>query len=187
LFLQLIMRRLKRNGKGRAAVVMPNGTLFEGGVAARVKADLLREFNLHTVVRLPDGVFAPYTDIPTNIIFFDTTGPTREIYYWQQPMAEGRRKYSKTAPLQFEELAECIAWCNSRGEDPRAWRVPAKGLISTDADDRVVAVNLDIKNPNAQDLEDHRLPSEILSGIVAREQQVLGLLKEIEALVAERA
>jgi type I restriction enzyme M protein len=65
LFLQLIMRRLKRNGHGRAAVVVPNGTLFEGGVAARVKADLLREFNLHTVLRLPEGVFAPYTDIPT--------------------------------------------------------------------------------------------------------------------------
>jgi type I restriction enzyme M protein len=155
-------------------------------VAARVKADLLREFNLHTIIRLPEGVFAPYTDIPTNIIFFDTTGPTQEICYWQQPMAEGRKKYSKTAPMQFEELADCLDWWGARGEDVRAWRVQAEGLISTDGDDRVVAVNLDIKNPNAHDLEDHRLPSEILSGIVVREQKILGLLKEIEALVAER-
>jgi type I restriction enzyme M protein len=101
-------------------------------------------------------------------------------------MAEGRKKYSKTAPMQFEELADCVDWWGTRGEDARAWRVQAAGLISTDGDDRVVAVNLDIKNPNARDLEDHRLPSEILSGIVAREQKVLGLLKEIEALVAKR-
>ena len=67
LFRQVIMRRLKRAGRGRAAVVVPNGTLFEGGVAARVKADLLKDFNLHTVVRLPEGVFAPYTDIPVRI------------------------------------------------------------------------------------------------------------------------
>jgi type I restriction enzyme M protein len=166
---------------------MPNGILFEGGVAARVKADLLREFNLHTVIRLPEGVFAPYTDIPTNVIFFDTTGPTREIFYWQQPMPEGRRKYSKTAPLQFEELADCVAWCSTRGEDPRAWRVQADGLISTDTDGRVLAVNLDIKNPNERETEDHRAPSDILKGIVAREQGVLLLLNEIEALVTERA
>ncbi|PHK93873.1 SAM-dependent methyltransferase [Pseudoroseomonas rhizosphaerae] len=187
LFLQLIMRRLKRNGQGRAAVVVPNGTLFENGVAARVKADLLREFNLHTVLRLPEGVFAPYTDIPTNVIFFDTTGPTRDVHYWQQPMPEGRRKYSKTAPLQFEELADCLAWWKTRGEDPRAWRVPAEDLIRTDDEGRVVAVNLDLKNPNAREVEDHRAPAEILQGIVAREQRVLDLLREIEALVAERA
>ena len=187
LFLQLIMRRLKRNGKGRAAVVMPNGILFEGGVAARVKADLLREFNLHTIVRLPEGVFAPYTDIPTNIIFFDTTGPTREICYWQQPMPEGRRKYNKTAPLQFEELADCVAWCGTRGDDTRAWRVQADGLISTDADGRVLAVNLDVRNPKEQEAEEHRAPIDILRGIVAREMQVLELLHEIQALSAERA
>lgn len=187
LFLQLIMRRLKRHGQGRAAVVVPNGTLFEGGVAARVKADLLREFNLHTVLRLPEGVFAPYTDIPTNVIFFDTSGPTQRIAYWQQPGPEGRRKYSKTAPLQFEELADCLAWWGARGEDPRAWSVPAEELIRTDAEGRVLAVNLDLKNPNAVEAEEHRAPAEIVAGMVARETEVLSLLREIEALVAERA
>ena len=86
LFLQLIMRRLRRPGHpagaegGRAAVVVPNGTLFGDGVCARIKEQLLTEFNLHTVVRLSNGVFAPYTSIPTNVLFFDRTGPTKDIW-----------------------------------------------------------------------------------------------------------
>lgn len=75
----------------------------------------------------------------------------------------------------------------ARSEDPRAWAVPAEGLIRTDAEGRVLAVNLDLKNPNAVEAEDHRTPAEIVSGMVAREAQVLDLLREIEALVAERA
>ena len=187
LFLQLIMRRLKRHGLGRAAVVVPNGTLFEGGVAARVKADLLREFNLHTVLRLPEGVFAPYTDIPTNVIFFDTSGPTQRIAYWQQPAPEGRKKYSKTAPLQFEDMADCLAWWATRGEDKRAWMVSAPELIRSDDDGRVLAVNLDQKNPNATEAEDHRSPAEIVAEMVLREQKALELLQEIQALLAEVA
>ncbi len=109
LFLQLIMRRLRRGGRGRAAVVVPHGVLFGDGVAARIKADLLERFNLHTVVRLPEGVFAPYTDIASNLLFFDTTGPTAAIDYWEQPTPEGRRKYSKTAPLQSADLADLAA------------------------------------------------------------------------------
>ena len=78
LFLQLIMRKLSATPKpGRAAVVVPNGTLFGDGVCARIKEELLKEFNLHTIVRLPNGVFAPYTSIPTNLLFFDRSGPTR--------------------------------------------------------------------------------------------------------------
>ncbi len=80
LFLQLIMRKLRRGQKpGRAAVVVPNGTLFGDGVCARIKEDLLKEFNLHTIVRLPNGTFAPYTGIPTNILFFDRSGPTKHV------------------------------------------------------------------------------------------------------------
>ena len=87
-------------------MVVPHGTLFGTGVAARIKADLLEKFNLHTIVRLPEGVFAPYTDIAANILFFDTTGPTGQIAYWEQPAPEGRRKYSKTAPLLSADLAD---------------------------------------------------------------------------------
>jgi type I restriction enzyme M protein len=187
LFLQLIMRRLKRGGKGRAAVVVPHGVLFGDGVAARIKADLLERFNLHTIVRLPEGVFAPYTDIATNIIFFDTTGPTGDIRYWEQPAPDGRKKYSKTAPLQSSDLADLAAWWEVRGEDPRAWIVNGPGLIQRDETGQVRSVNLDLKNPNAKVLEDHRGPAEIVEAALVKEREVLDILGEIRVLVAERA
>jgi len=114
LFLQLIMRKLRRQptpvGRpARAAVVVPNGTLFGDGVCARIKGEMLKEFNLHTIVRLPNGVFAPYTPIPTNLLFFDRSGPTRGIWYYEHPLPEGRKNYTKTAPLQFDEFAACQA------------------------------------------------------------------------------
>jgi type I restriction enzyme M protein len=101
LFLQLIMRKLHRQptlaGRhARAAVVVPNGTLFGDGVCARIKEELLKEFNLHTVVRLPNGVFAPYTGIATNLLFFDRSGPTKEVWYYEHPLPEGRKNYTKT-------------------------------------------------------------------------------------------
>src|SRR6202011_5701891 len=103
LFLQLIMRRLRRHptpvGRpARAAVVVPNGTLFGDGVCPRIKEELLKEFNLHTIVRLPNGVFAPYTPIPTNILFFDRSGPTKEVWYYEHSLPSGRKNYTKTLP-----------------------------------------------------------------------------------------
>ena len=81
------MRKLRRHPKpGRAGIVVPNGTLFGDGVCARIKEELLKEFNLHTIVRLPNGVFAPYTSIPTNLLFFDRSGPTKEIWYYEFPL-----------------------------------------------------------------------------------------------------
>ncbi len=120
LFLQLIMRRLHRIPKpGRAAVVVPNGVLFGDGIAARIKAELLGEFNLHTIVRLPNGVFAPYTSIPTNLLFFERSGldtprsargystsglATNEIWFYEHILPEGVKNYTNTRPLQFEEF-----------------------------------------------------------------------------------
>lgn len=187
LFLQLIMRRLKRGGRGRAAVVVPNGTLFGDGVAARIKADLLTQFNLHTVVRLPEGVFAPYADIASNLIFFDTSGPTEAIWYYEQPLPEGRKRYTKTAPITYEEFAGCLAWWKDRQENERAWKVEAEGLILRDAQDRVVTCNLDLKNPHAAEAEDHRAPAEIVDAIVAEEMRILAIMNEIKATLAERA
>ena len=186
LFLQLIMRKLRRGGRGRAAVVVPHGVLFGDGVAARIKADLLERFNLHTVVRLPEGVFAPYTDIATNLIFFDSSGPTKDIAFWEQPAPKGRRKYSKTAPLQSEDLADLAAWWDNRENDARAWTVNGPGLIERDEAGQVRAVNLDIKNPNAKAAQDHRSPFEIVESVIAKEQEVLVILDELRALVAER-
>lgn len=138
LFLQYIMRKLRvvgapvKGGKpatrgGRAAVVVPNGTLFGDGISAVIKEELLKEFRLHTIVRLPQGVFSPYTDIPANLLFFERGGPTDTIWYYELPLPEGRKKYSKTAPLQFEEFAPAQAWWNDRKEGPQAWPVDFAG------------------------------------------------------------
>ena len=187
LFLQLIMRRLKRGGRGRAAVVVPNGTLFGDGLSARIKADLLGRFRLHTIVRLPEGVFAPYTDIPTNLIFFDTNGPTETIWYYEQPRPEGRRKYSKTAPLMYEELADCLAWWKDRQENERAWKVAVKGLVQRDEQDRVISCNLDIKNPHSGETVDHRSPAEIVDSIIEKERRILAIMDDIKATLGEGA
>ncbi|MEF8699708.1 MAG: N-6 DNA methylase [Candidatus Accumulibacter sp. UW20] len=134
LFLQYIMRKLRVAGApvpagkpaargGRAAVVVPNGALFGDGISAVIKEEMLKEFRLHTIVRLPQGVFAPYTDIPANLLFFERGGPTDIIWYYELPLPEGRKKYSKTAALQFEEFAPALAWWNDRQEGPHAWKV----------------------------------------------------------------
>jgi type I restriction enzyme M protein len=134
LFLQYIMRKLRRPVRGqvpgRAAVVVPNGTLFGDGVCARIKEELLKEYNLHTIVRLPEGTFAPYTDIPANILFFDRTGPTKTIWYYQVAQPEGRKKYTKTMPMQIEDMAACQQWFTSAKREPneRAWTVDFSAL-----------------------------------------------------------
>lgn len=123
LFLQVIMRRLRQKPKpGRAAVVFPNGVLFGDGVCAKIKEELLNNFNLHTIVRLPNGVFAPYTSIPTNLLFFDRSGQTNEIWYYELPLPEGRKTYTKTKPIQDEEFADCLVWWKNRQENQSAWK-----------------------------------------------------------------
>ena len=143
LFLQLIMRKLRRRPKpGRAAVVVPDGVLFGEGIATRIKEELLREFNLHTIVRLPNGVFAPYAPIPTNVLFFDRSGPTCSVWYYEHPLPPGRKNYSKTKPLQYSELEPCLAWWSDRKQNDHAWRVPVEELVGD--------LNLDRKNPRLQ-------------------------------------
>ncbi|OQW90617.1 MAG: SAM-dependent methyltransferase, partial [Thiotrichaceae bacterium IS1] len=132
LFLQLIQRKLKRAKTARAAVVVPNGTLFGDGVCARVKEDLLKRFNLHTIVRLPNGVFAPYTSIPTNLLFFDGTQPTTEIWFYEMALPDGRKNYTKTKPMSFEEFADCLAWWKQREENARAWKVSVQEVLRYD-------------------------------------------------------
>ncbi|MBI3099723.1 MAG: SAM-dependent DNA methyltransferase [Planctomycetes bacterium] len=177
LFLQLIMRKLRRGSKpGRAGVVVPNGTLFGDGVCARIKEELLREFNLHTIVRLPNGVFAPYTSIPTNLLFFDRSGPTKEVWYYEQPLPEGRKNYTKTQPLQYEEFAGCLAWWKKRKETERAWRVPAAELLAA-------GCNLDRKNPRAKEDLEHLPPEQLVEGIIAKERRILEIMEEVRGMV----
>ena len=122
LFFQYVMAKLKRPG-GRCGIVLPNGFLFGTGVAAEVKKRLLQRFNLHTVVRLPEGVFQPYTNIPTNVLFFEACAPdadgwcTREIWYYEHPLPEDR-KYSKTKPLEFDEFRAAASTGGTTGPKP---------------------------------------------------------------------
>lgn len=181
LFLQLIMRKLKRHPKpGRAGVVVPNGMLFGDGVAARIKEDMLRDFNLHTIVRLPVGVFAPYTSIATNLLFFDRSGSTREVWYYEQPLPQGRKSYTKTQPMQLEDFADCLAWWQQRDENERAWRVPADQIIAN-------GFNLDIKNPRAKADLEHMPPDELAKSILQKERRIFEIVKEIEQVLAGMA
>ncbi len=164
----------------RAAVVVPNGTLFGDGVCARIKEELLREFNLHTIVRLPNGVFAPYTSIPTNILFFDRSGPTREVWYYEQPLPEGRKNYTKTAPIQFEEFAGCIAWWGKRKENERAWKVPAAELLAN-------GCNLDRKNPRAKEDITHLPPTQLAADILKKERRIAEVMGNIQKLLEKPA
>ncbi len=180
LFLQLIMRRLRRQPKpGRAAVVVPNGTLFGDGICARIKEQLLTEFNLHTIVRLPNGVFAPYTPIPTNLLFFERGGPTKEIWCYEHPLPEGRKQYTKTASLQFEEFAPCLAWWSKRKANERAWKVKAKDVLAN-------ACNLDLKNPRAAQELEHLPPEQLVESILEKERRIIEIMGEIKKILAEK-
>lgn len=115
LFMSVIMYRLKKNG--RAAVVLPDGFLFgTDNAKVAIKKKLLSEFNLHTVIRLPSSVFAPYTPITTNILFFNRTGPTRHTWYYRLDMPEGYKHFSKTKPMKGEHFAPVLDWWTDRRE-----------------------------------------------------------------------
>lgn len=190
LFLQLIMRKLRRPGKGstsggRAGVVVPNGTLFGDGVCARIKEELLKQFNLHTVVRLPNGVFAPYTSIPTNLLFFDRSGPTKELWFYEHPLPEGRKNYTKTQPIQYDEFAPCLAWWKKRKENERAWKVKVEDVLKYDKSGALLSVNLDIKNPNEEEALEHLPPDKLADDIIAKETRILEIMGEIKQLLAK--
>ena len=185
LFLVLIMHLLKPGGRG--AIVLPDGTLFGEGVKTRIKEKLLDECNLHTIVRLPNGVFSPYTGIKTNLLFFTKgqkgqTGATREIWFYEHPYPPGYKSYSKTKPIRIEEFEPEKKWWGKpdarggfkgRKGNEQAWKVSA-------ADIKANGYNLDIKNPHDAD-EGHRDPAELLAELEqARTQcnQTLASLKQ---------
>ncbi len=186
LFFQYIMEHLKRPN-GRCGVVLPNGFLFGNGVAAIVKKKLLTRFNLHTIVRLPVGTFAPYTSIPTNILFFeaceastdfDTKPCTSEVWYYEIPLPEGRNSYSKTKPMQFEEFQPCIDWWNNRVENEHAWKVPVAELLANDC-------NLDRKNPNGQHDFEHLPPEQLVESILQKELRIVEIMEEVKGMLGE--
>lgn len=182
LFLQLIMRKLRRpvGGKkpGRCGIVVPNGALFGDGVCARIKEELLKDFNLHTIIRLPNGVFAPYTSIPTNLLFFDRGGPTKDIWYYEQPLPEGRKSYTKTKPMQFEDFGECLKWWSKRKENDHAWKIKASYIVANN-------FNLDIKNPTGKEDYEHQPPEKLVEDIIEKEKRILEIMAEIRQVLRE--
>lgn len=149
LFLVLIMKLLKPGG--RAGLVLPDGTLFGEGVKTRIKQALLQECNLHTIVRLPNGVFNPYTGIRTNLLFFTKGTPTKEVWYYEHPYPAGAKSYNKGKPIRIEEFEAERAWWGkekdgfkSRVENAQAWRVSIDQIKAGN-------YNLDLKNPHSTD------------------------------------
>lgn len=142
LFLVLIMKLLR--DEGRCGMVLPDGFLFGEGAKTRIKEKLLSEFNLHTIIRLPNGVFSPYTNITTNLLFFEKGNPTKEIWYFEHPLPQGYKVYSKGKPIRIKEFDLEKEWWDER-EDEKfeqyAWKVSVDEL-------RAHNYNLDIKNPN---------------------------------------
>ena len=138
LFLVLIIHLLEVGGRG--GIVLPDGTLFGEGVKTRIKEKLLSECNLHTIVRLPNGVFNPYTSIKTNLLFFTKGESTKNIWFYEHPYPPGYKSYSKTKPIKIEEFAAEKAWWNNREENEFAWCVSIEEIKAN-------GYNLDIKNP----------------------------------------
>lgn len=180
LFLALIIRLLKPGG--RAAVVLPDGSLFGEGVKTRLKEHLIDECNLHTIVRLPNSVFRPYASIGTNLLFFEKGSPTQDIWFWEHRVPEDQKAYSMTRPIRLEHLADCAAWWGGprregREETERAWKVSAEEV-------KARGYNLDIKNPHTV-AEDHGDPETLLEDLTAAEAEVAALRDQLKAILSE--
>jgi len=153
LFMALIMHLLKHD-TGRAAVVLPDGFLFGEGVKTNLKKELLEEFNLHTIVRLPKGVFSPYTGINTNILFFTKGDKTKDVWFFEHPYPEGYKSYSRRNPLTIQEFDLEKKWWNKRNITENAWKVSIKEIEARN-------YNLDFKNPHQVNV-DHGDPEELM-------------------------
>jgi len=180
LFVTLIIHLLKH--EGRAAVVLPDGFFFGEGMKTRLKEKLLAECNLHTIVRLPNGVFNPYTGIKTNLLFFTKGQPTEHIWYYEHPYPAGVKSYNKTKPIRFEEFRTEIDWWGkeengfaARVETEQAWKV---------AIDEVKArnYNLDIKNPHVGVQISHN-PDELLRKYAQQQEEISNLRNQIKGIL----
>ncbi|WP_436757883.1 N-6 DNA methylase [Streptosporangium sp. V21-05] len=173
LFLVLIMRLLKPGG--RAGIVLPHGTLFGGGVKTRIKEQLLEDCNLHTIVRIPNSAFSPYTNIATNLLFFTKGEPTKEIWYYEHLLPIELKSYNKSKPIRSEEFDEERSWWQDRTESVNAWRVSVEEVRKRD-------FNLDIKNPNVDPDRQESL-AELLADYRSRQLQAAQTIDAIRNLL----
>ena len=181
LFMTLFIHLL-RNG-GRAAVVLPDGFLFGEGMKTRLKEKLLNECNLHTIVRLPNGVFSPYTGIKTNLLFFTKGTPTQHIWYYEHPYPEGVKNYNKTRPMRFEEFQAEIDWWGNeakgfktRQESQYAWKVSIEDIQARN-------YNLDIKNPHQGEQISHD-PDALLALYEQQQAEIQELRNQLKDILA---
>lgn len=171
LFLALIIKLLKP--QGRAAVVLPDSTLSGEGVKTRLKEELLQKCNLHTIVRLPNGVFNPYTGIKTNLLFFEKDSPTKEIWYFEHPYPDGAKNYNKTRPIDIREFDLEKNWWHNRAENEYAWKVPVEEIVKR-------GYNLDVKNPHVIEATERMTSVEVLQKIernMTRIQELVSIIK----------
>jgi len=179
-FLLFIMKSLKKNG--RCGVILPNGPLFAGGIAAKIKEEILKNFNLHTIIRLPETVFEPYTTIATNILFFDKNKPTKDIWYYKMKVDERLRgatrgknpKYTKSNPIAYEDFGEIGKWFKNKKENQNAWKISVNDIVD---------FNLDIKNPLDIEESNGLAPHELIDNIIADEAKTMKLLQEVKELI----
>jgi type I restriction enzyme M protein len=182
LFLVLIMHLLKTGG--RAALVLPDGFLFGEGIKTRIKEKLLEDCNLHTIVRLPNGVFAPYTGIKTNLLFFTKGTPTQQVWFYEHPYPAGVKSYNKTKPMKIEEfLAEADWWgheadnFNSREENQYAWKMSIEDIKARN-------YNLDCKNPHVGEQEIHD-PEVLLAQYQTMQADIADLRSQLKKILAD--
>jgi type I restriction enzyme M protein len=180
LFLALIVRILKPGG--RAAVVLPDGSLFGEGVKTRLKEHLMEECNLHTIVRLPNSVFRPYASIGTNLLFFEKGEKTKDIWFYEHRVPDGQKAYSMTKPIRVEYLQPCADWWGGparkgRVENEVAWKVTADDV-------KARGYNLDFKNPHPV-ADDHVDPEELLLRLEESARHAADLRDQLKAILGE--
>lgn len=182
LFLVLIMQLLKTGG--RAALVLPDGFLFGEGIKTRIKEKLLQDCNLHTIVRLPNSVFAPYTSIKTNLLFFTKGTPTQHIWFYEQPLPAGVKAYNKTKPMKVEEFETLSNWWgnesdgfSTRQENEQAWKVSLAELQARN-------YNLDCKNPHVGEQITHD-PEVLLAQYHTMQQEIASLRNQLKSILGE--
>ncbi|MGD0797746.1 MAG: class I SAM-dependent DNA methyltransferase [Acidobacteriaceae bacterium] len=181
LFLALIIRLLRPGG--RAAVVLPDGSLFgDTGIKKALKEHLLQECNLHTIVRLPNSVFRPYATIGTNLLFFEKGEATKNIWFFEHIVHQGQKAYSMTKPIRVEYLKPCVDWWGGKARKGRV-ETEAAWMVTVD-EVKAREYNLDFKNPHTV-AENHGDPEELLAKLIAAQNETATLRNKLKAILAE--
>jgi len=182
------MKKLKLQEGARCGMVVPEGTLFRGGAFATVKQDLLEQFNLHTVVSLPPGTFAPYSDVKTALIFFERPGPTEEIWYYELRLPEGLKKFSKGNPIQdghFDEARELWkAWNDYRhGKGELQPALSDNSWVVSVDEIKKRGYDLTARNPNKPEADDLPSPTEVVVSLLEKEREILSIVEELNEML----